>query len=157
MRPEPLVMTTKFTITRIEKTITPMTKLPLISNLPNASMTAPAACEPSWPSVRMVRVVARLSASRIIVEISRTVGKELKSRGRWMNSDTIRIRTEKVIEIASEKSSSQRGIGSSSTSRIVTMPSARPISVWRIAALSRPSRSLDPDPALAAAVSLMVD
>ena len=43
MRPEPLVMTTKFTITRIAKTMMPMTKLPLITNLPNAWMTWPAA------------------------------------------------------------------------------------------------------------------
>ena len=44
MRPEPLVMTTKFTITRMAKTITPMTKLPPITKLPKASMTWPAAC-----------------------------------------------------------------------------------------------------------------
>ena len=39
MRPEPLVMTTKFTITRIANTITPMTKLPCMMSLPKASMT----------------------------------------------------------------------------------------------------------------------
>ena len=39
MRPEPLVMTTKLTITRIANTIIPITKLPLITKLPNASMT----------------------------------------------------------------------------------------------------------------------
>jgi hypothetical protein len=36
MRPEPFVMTTKFTITRIVKTIAPMMKLPCITKLPNA-------------------------------------------------------------------------------------------------------------------------
>ena len=39
MRPEPLVITTKFTMTRIANTISPITKLPLITKLPNASMT----------------------------------------------------------------------------------------------------------------------
>ena len=47
MRPEPLVMTTKFTITRMMKTMMPMTKLPLITKLPKASMTWPAASVPS--------------------------------------------------------------------------------------------------------------
>ncbi len=49
IRPEPFVMTTKFTITRIEKTITPITKLPCMTKLPNASMTLPALSVPSWP------------------------------------------------------------------------------------------------------------
>ncbi len=39
MRPEPLVMTTKFTITRMAKTIRPMTKLPPMISLPKAWMT----------------------------------------------------------------------------------------------------------------------
>ena len=39
MRPEPLVMTTKLTITRMVKTMMPMTKLPLMTKLPNASIT----------------------------------------------------------------------------------------------------------------------
>ena len=47
MRPEPLVMTTKFTITRIVKTMIPMTKLPFITKLPKASITWPAADVPS--------------------------------------------------------------------------------------------------------------
>ena len=40
-------MTTKFTITRIVNTMMPITKLPLITKLPNASMTWPAASVPS--------------------------------------------------------------------------------------------------------------
>ena len=75
MRPEPLVMTTKFTITRIVNTMMPITKLPLITKLPNASMTWPAAAVPSCPRDRMRRVEARLSASRSMVAISRMVGK----------------------------------------------------------------------------------
>ena len=39
MRPEPFVMTTKFTITRMMNTMMPMTKLPLITKLPKAWMT----------------------------------------------------------------------------------------------------------------------
>ena len=39
-------MTTKFTITRMVNTMMPMTKLPLITKLPNASMTWPAAAVP---------------------------------------------------------------------------------------------------------------
>src|SRR3546814_2539561 len=38
IRPEPLVMTTKFTITRMAKTMTPMTRLPPMTNWPKASM-----------------------------------------------------------------------------------------------------------------------
>jgi len=62
-------MTMKFTITRIAKTMMPMTKLPLITKLPNASMTWPAAAVPSCPCARIRRVEAMLSESRNIVEI----------------------------------------------------------------------------------------
>ena len=47
IRPEPLVMTTKFTITRMANTMMPMTKLPPITKLPKAWMTWPAAAVPS--------------------------------------------------------------------------------------------------------------
>ena len=46
---EPLVITTKFTITRMMKTITPMTKLPCIIRWPKVSITLPALSRPSWP------------------------------------------------------------------------------------------------------------
>ena len=39
MRPEPLVMTTKFTSTSMAKMITPMMKLPPIIRTPNAWIT----------------------------------------------------------------------------------------------------------------------
>ena len=94
-------MTTKFTITRMVKTMMPMTKLPLITKLPNASMTWPAAAVPSWPCARIRRVEARLSASRSMVAISSTVGKAENSSGVWMNSAVIRISTDRMIEIAS--------------------------------------------------------
>ena len=74
-------------------------------------MTWPAASVPSWPCARISRVEARLSASRSMVAISSTVGKAENSSGVWMNSDVIRISTEKVIEIASAKSSNSGGSG----------------------------------------------
>ena len=76
MRPEPLVMTTKFTSTRMANTMMPITKLPAITKLPNAWMTWPAASVPSWPCARIRRVEARLRARRSMVEISSTVGKD---------------------------------------------------------------------------------
>jgi hypothetical protein len=74
-------MTTKFTITRIANTMMPITKLPLITKLPKASMTWPAAAEPSCPCDRIRRVEARFSDSRSMVEISSTVGKAENSSG----------------------------------------------------------------------------
>ncbi len=124
MRPEPLVMTTKFTITRIANTIIPMTKLPPITKLPKASMTWPAAAVPSCPFDRISRVEARLSDSRSMVEISRMVGNEENSSGAWMNSAVIRIRIDRMIEIASRRSSTIEGSGMISTTRMMRMPNA---------------------------------
>ncbi len=59
------------------------------------------------------------------VAISRTVGKELNSKGLPMNSTVIRISTEKAMETASERSSIQLGIGRMRTTRIAVTPSAR--------------------------------
>ena len=131
MRPEPLVMTTKLTITRIVKTMMPMTKLPAITKLPNAWMTWPAASGPSWPWARMSRVDARLSERRSMVEISRTVGNAENSSGPLMNSAVIRIRTDRMIEQASEKSSSKGGSGRMRTTRIVITPLASTMSPRR--------------------------
>src|ERR1700735_693456 len=89
MRPEPLVMTTKFTITRIVNTMMPMTKWPPMTKLPNASMTWPAAAVPSWPWARMSRVEARLSASRSMVEINSTVGNAADSSGGWWGGGVV--------------------------------------------------------------------
>ena len=144
IRPEPFVMTIKFTRTRIEKTIIPITKLPPMTKLPKASMTWPAASGPVCPSDSISRVDAKLSASRNIVAISRTVGKELKSSGLEINRQVIRITTEKVIEIARLKSRSQLGIGRISTIRIQTTPSARPISLRPTTCTIRCIKSLLP-------------
>ena len=54
----------------------------------------------------------------------RMVGKALNSSGFWMKSAVIRMRTEKVIEMASAKSSRKAGIGRISTTMIVMMPMA---------------------------------
>ena len=117
-------MTTKFTITRIVNTMMPITKLPLITKLPKASMTWPAASVPSWPCARIRRVEARLSASRSMVAISSTVGNEENSSGVWMNSAVIRISTDRMIEMASARSSSSGGSGRISTTRMVSTPMA---------------------------------
>ena len=124
MRPEPLVMTTKFTITRIANTMMPITKLPHITKLPNASMTWPAAAVPSWPFDRISRVEAMFSDSRSMVEISRMVGNDENSSGAWMNSEVIRIRIDTVIEIARNRSSTIEGSGRISTTRMVRTPNA---------------------------------
>ena len=129
MRPEPLVMTTKLTITRMVKTMMPMMKFPAMTKLPNAWITWPAASVPSWPRARMRRVEARLSASRNMVAISSTVGKAENSSGAWMNRDVIRISTEKVIEMASAKSSRSDGSGRMRTTRMAMTPTASPRSL----------------------------
>ena len=106
----------------------PMTKLPAITKLPNASMTWPAAAVPSWPCARIRRVEARLSASRSMVEISSTVGNAENSSGVWMNSAVIRISTDRMIEIASARSSRIGGSGRIRTTRIVSTPIASAMS-----------------------------
>jgi hypothetical protein len=58
-----------------------------------------------------------------MVAINSTVGKAENSSGTWMNSDVIRISTEKVIEMASEKSSNSAGSGRMRTTRIAIMAS----------------------------------
>ena len=97
IRVEPRVITTKFTITRMKNTITPMTKLPLITNCAKAAITSPAACSPDWPLARMRRVDAMLSESRSSVEISSTDGNAVNSSGFLIMSAVISTRIELVI------------------------------------------------------------
>ncbi len=94
-------------------------------------MTWPAAAVPSLPCARISRVEARLSASRSMVEIRRTVGNELNSSGFLMKIAVIRIRIEKLMEKASARSSSQAGSGMISTTRMAMMPIASAISPFR--------------------------
>ena len=158
MRPEPLVMTTKFTITRIVNTMIPITKLPLITKLPKASMTCPAASVPSWPCARISRVEARLSANRSMVAISSTVGNDENSSGVWMNSAVIRISTEMMIEIASARSSSNGGRGRISTTRMVSTPiaSARSPRLKKAPMSPRPGSLMPLTPVVGAAVISLI-
>jgi hypothetical protein len=57
--------------------------LPPITNSPKAAMTLPAASWPFWPLSRITRVEATFSASRSMVVISSTIGKMVKSSGRF--------------------------------------------------------------------------
>ena len=77
MRPEPLVMTMKFTKTKMANTITPMMKLPLMIKPPNAAMTLPAASTPLSPFDKIRRVEDRFNASLYTVEISKINGKDV--------------------------------------------------------------------------------
>ncbi len=84
MRSAPLVTTTKLITTKIRNTITPTAKLPPTTKVPKASITLPAAPVPWCPSISTTRVEATLSASRIRVVSSSTVGKTMKSIARRM-------------------------------------------------------------------------
>ncbi|EPE99738.1 hypothetical protein RGCCGE502_03512 [Rhizobium grahamii CCGE 502] len=128
IRVAPLVMTMKLMVIRIRKTIRPITKSPDMTRLANPAMTPPAASWPSLPCERMTRVVAMLSAKRVMVAIRRMVGKDEKSSGFWIHSATIRINTEKAIENARPISIRKGGIGRKSTQMITMMPMAKPIS-----------------------------
>ncbi len=128
IRVAPLVMTMKLMVMRIRKTIRPMTKSPDITRLAKPAMTPPAASWPSLPWDRMTRVVAMFSASRVIVAISRMVGKDEKSSGFWIHSETIRISTEKAIEKASPISIRNGGIGRKRMQMMPMMPRAKPTS-----------------------------
>ena len=118
MRVEPLVMTTKFTKTRMAKTITPMTKLPAIISLPNAWIICPAGSPPSCPWLRIRRVEARLRPSRNRVVTSSTVGKAVNSSGFLISSDVIRISTAEVSDRASKRSIRIAGTGSTKSNTI---------------------------------------
>ena len=103
----------------------PMTKSPDITSLEKPRDDVAGGCVPSSPCDRIMRVVAMLSDSRSMVAISRTVGKEEKSSGRWIHSATIRISTESAIEKARPMSIRKAGIGRNRTGRMMTMPSAK--------------------------------
>ena len=133
MRPEPLVMTTKLTITRMAKTMIPMTKLPCMMKPPKASITPPAASGPSWPCARISRVEARLSERRSMVAIRSTVGKAEKSSGFSMKRAVSSTSTENMIESASNRSSRIGGSGRMRTTRMAMTPKAMSTSLWRSA------------------------
>ena len=78
-------------------------------------------------------MVAMLSDSLSMVAIRSTVGNEVKSIGRAIHSETIRIRTDKAIEKASPTSIRKAGMGRKRTARMTTTPSAKKMSrpLWR--------------------------
>ena len=90
-----------------------------------------------------------------MVEINNTVGKAENSSGAWMNSDVIRISTEKVMEIASEKSSKTGGSGRIRMTRIVIMPTASEISLRRSMVPRSASRDIAVSPPFAVVASVM--
>ena len=128
MRVAPLVITTKLMVSRMAKTMRPMTKSPLITSREKPPMMKPAAFDPSDPFDRMSRVVAMLSARRSSVATSSTVGKAENSSGRSIHSATIRISTDSAIEKAKPMSIRKEGTGRKKIDRIATMPMAKPMS-----------------------------
>ncbi len=138
IRPAPLVMTMKLTISRIQKITTPSTTEPPMMKLANASITWPAASVPLWPCPMISLVEDMLSDSRSSSEASSTVGKAEKSSGRSMNSVTVNIRIASAKEAARPISTNQAGTGriimtitvmSASASRIVGRNRSRRVRV----------------------------
>ncbi len=129
MRPDPLVITMKFTTRRMANRMSPITTSPPIRKPPNAATTRPAALAPSLPCARISRVVATLRDSRNSVVNSSSVGKLVKSRGRCRNIATISTSTAAVTERASPKSSTIVGSGRIRTDSSTTTPNASPTSV----------------------------
>ncbi len=76
------------------------------------------------PCDRMRRVEARFSASRSIVAMSSTVGKDENSSGLWMNSAVMRIMTEEMIDTASIRSRMSAGSGKIRMIRMPMTPAA---------------------------------
>ena len=102
-------MTMKFTTSRIENTISPISTSPPIRKPPNAATTWPAAQGPSLPCERISRVVATFSDSRSSVVSSSRVGKLVKSSGRSRNNATISTSTERGDRERQPEIEHQRG------------------------------------------------
>ena len=111
MRPAPLVMTMKLTMSSTPKTTRPRKTEPPMMNMAKPSMTWPAALVPVWPSPMMSLVEETLSDRRSISDASRIVGKDEKSSGRWMKRVMVKIRMAIAKEAASPMSRIQAGIG----------------------------------------------
>ncbi len=128
MRVAPLVMTRKLIVTKMRKTMMPMTKSPPMTRRAKPAMMYPAAVSPLAPCARMRRVVEILSASRSTVATSSTVGNAENSSGFWIHSATIRIKTDSAIDSARPKSINSDGRGRKNRHSTSTMPTAKPIS-----------------------------
>ena len=81
IRPAPLVMTRKLTMTRTANTTRPTKRLPPMMNMANPSITPPAAAVPVWPCSIISFVEETFRARRRTSDASRTEGKDEKSRG----------------------------------------------------------------------------
>ncbi|MEP4475027.1 MAG: hypothetical protein ABJ024_08250, partial [Lentilitoribacter sp.] len=111
IRVAPLVITIKLTINNTQKTTSPRNTLPPITNWANPSMTSPAASVPvcPWPIINFVDET--LSDNRNIKEARRIVGNAEKSRGRSINSVTVKIKIAYAKEAAKPTSNTHAGIG----------------------------------------------
>ena len=118
-RVEPLVMTVKFTTSRIMKMTMPTTRLPPTAKRPKVSMRWPAAPGPSAPRVRMSLVVATFRARRKRVTTSRRDGKTENSSARLSPREMRSIRTAMPIETARRPSRTPADTG---TTRRARMP-----------------------------------
>ena len=149
MRLDPLVMTTKFTISSMEKMIAPTTTSPPIRKLPKAATTWPAAYGPSLPCDRISRAVATFSDSRRIVVNSSNVGRLEKSSGRSSDSEISRIRIDAMNERASAISNRKVGMGMIRIESWNSTHSANPMSPPGISRLYGPkalSREFQSEP-----------
>src|SRR5260370_127806 len=97
--------------TGARKTPRPPSPFPPTTNCPNASITEPAACVPSWPCNRILRLEARFNDNRNSVSKSSSVGNTEKSTARRTCTAVKNTITEAVIEEASKISSTTLGTG----------------------------------------------
>ncbi len=134
-RPAPLVMTAKFTTSRMTKMTMPTTRLPPTAKRPKVSMRWPAAPGPSPPCRRMRRVVATLSARRKRVVMRSREGKTEKSSARVRPSAVRSMSSESPTENASRTSSPAAGTG---TMRMTTMARTAPASTSSARAAAGP-------------------
>ena len=117
IRVEPFVMTTNWMTTTMANRIKPTSNCPCATNLPKASITAPAASVPDvCACVRISRVEATFKTRRTSVVTSSNEGNTLNSRGRRTEIVVNRINTDAVTFAASKRSSTTGGTGATSTS-----------------------------------------
>jgi len=126
IRVAPLVMTTNWITTRMAKRIAPTTTWSPATNSPNARITPPAASSRDVPPlVRISRVVATLSTSRVRVVVRRIVGKALKSCGVRIVSVVRSTITARVRLADWSRSSTAGGTGTTNTRIAPTIVTGR--------------------------------
>lgn len=120
IRPEPFVMTMKFTTEITPKTVSPTSSEPPATNSAKPLMTWPAAVGPFWPCVRIRRVEDTFSDRRISSETKSRIGKAWKSVGFSTRDAMTRISVAMAIDSAMPMSSMAAGIGSTMDSTMIT-------------------------------------